>query len=177
MPRKTSTLKERPLQPVHLSLGSNLGDRLSQLRAAVQALAAVPKTSVTAVSRAYETAPWGETTQPAFLNAALTLETALTPEDLLLHAKTIERQLGREETYRWGPRVIDIDIILWGARVLRTDSLTIPHPEFRNRAFVLLPLREIAPYAVDPVTNKTVGELAASLEGTVAVDVFGEIAP
>ena len=147
---------------VHLSLGSNVGDRLDNLKRAVGALEATLGVRVTAVSAVYETDPVGESDQPSFLNAAIEVETALQPLELLAATQDIERRLGRVPTRRWGPRVIDIDIVLWDTVELATPGLTLPHPEFRRRAFVLAPLAEVAPDAVDPVTGATVAQLARS---------------
>jgi 2-amino-4-hydroxy-6-hydroxymethyldihydropteridine diphosphokinase len=149
---------------VLLSLGSNLGDRGAHLRAALDALDRLEGVAVTAVSHAYETEPVGKTDQPVFVNVAAEIETDLEPLELLNAVKSIERGLGRVPAERWGPRVIDIDLVLWGETVLRTPELTLPHREFRKRAFVLAPLAEIAPGAVDPVTGLTVAELAGRPE-------------
>ena len=147
-----------------LSLGSNLGDRADCLRRALEALAALPDTRLAAQSGVHETAPWGVADQPSFLNLAAEIETDLAPLELLNAVKTLEVRLGRTPGPQWGPRVIDIDLVLWEDRVMETGALTLPHPRFRERAFVLLPLREIAPDAVDPVTGRTVAELAAALD-------------
>lgn len=154
---------------VHIALGSNLGDRLANLRAAVRAIGESARTVVLAVSHAYETPPWGVADQPAFLNAAVAIETVMKPLELLYVLKEIERRLGRAPGGpKWGPRVIDIDIVLWGDLQISGGPLTVPHPAFRRRAFVLAPLAEIAADAVDPVTGLTVAELAArpEVEGT-----------
>lgn len=144
---------------VYLSLGSNLGDREANLRRAIESIAANPANAVLAVSSIYETAPVGEPNQPCFLNLAAAVETNLAPHAFLEQIQTIELAMGRVRTRRWGPREIDIDIILWGTRIIDSPTLTIPHPEFRNRAFVLAPLAEIAPDAVDPITGRTVRDL------------------
>jgi 2-amino-4-hydroxy-6-hydroxymethyldihydropteridine diphosphokinase len=149
---------------VQLSLGSNIGDRVGKLRAALEALDALEGVCVTRVSHSYETEPVGNTDQPAFLNLAAEIETALEPLELLNAVKEIERRLARTPSSRWGPRTIDIDVILWGNRVMDTERLTLPHKEFRKRAFVLAPLAEIASDAVDPVTGCTVRELASRPE-------------
>ena len=104
-------------------------------------------------SRVYETEPVGDVDQGAFLNMAVAVETTLAPLEFLDRAQAIESRHGRVPTRRWGPRMIDIDIVLWNDMVMETERLTIPHPEFRKRAFVLVPLAEIAPDAVDPSTN------------------------
>lgn len=149
---------------VYLSLGSNLGDRKANLEAALAALDGWDGVSVTKRSHFYETEPVGEVDQPEFLNMAAEIETALEPIELLNAIKAIEAELGRKPSERWGPRSIDIDMVLWGGRVVETERLALPHKEFRNRAFVLAPLAEIAPDAVDPVTGKTIVELAARPE-------------
>ena len=146
---------------VQLSLGSNLGVRRENLEAALARLGQLPETSVTRRSRVYETEPYGVTGQPSFLNMAVEVETELQPLELLDAIKTIERQLGRQHTKRWGPRVIDIDIVLWDDLVVESSCLTIPHPDFRKRAFVLIPMVEIVPQALDPLTGMTVAQLAA----------------
>lgn len=145
---------------VLLSIGSNMGRRAEHLSAALDALARHARIEVLARSRCYETEPVGKVDQPAFLNLAAEIETDLAPLELLNAAKDIETGLGRTPSERWGPRAIDIDIVLWGDQVLETERLTLPHREFRRRAFVLIPLAEIASLARDPVTGLTVRELA-----------------
>ncbi len=161
---------------VYLSLGGNVGDRMANLRTALQALEETEHVRVTRVSSAYETAPVGFTDQPAFVNLAVEIETALTPLELLNAVKEIERRLGRTPTIRWGPREIDIDLVLWGSRVVETPSLTLPHKEFRTRAFVLTPLAEIAPEAVDPVTGMTVRALSERPEAQGGVTKLDPLA-
>ncbi len=147
---------------VFLSLGSNLGDRRGNIEAALDSLASWPGIRLARSSHCYETEPYGNIDQPLFLNAAAEIWTELAPMELLNVAKEIETRLGRVPSTHWGPRAIDIDIVLWGGTRLETTRLTLPHAEFRKRAFVLVPLAEIAPEAVDPVTGKTVAELAGS---------------
>jgi 2-amino-4-hydroxy-6-hydroxymethyldihydropteridine diphosphokinase len=160
-----------------MSLGSNMGDRVCNLRAALDGLRQLPGTEVLAVSNAYETEPLGEVQQSAFLNVAAEIETDFGPLELLNAAQTLEKRLGRTPSYPWGPRSIDIDIILWGPRTMATDRLTLPHAAFRTRAFVLTPLAEIAPDTIDPVTGKTVAELAAAPEAQGRIVKLGTIAP
>lgn len=154
---------------VHLSLGSNVGDSLQNLDAALQALEVSPGLILVRVSGCYETEPLGDIQQPPFVNMAAEIETDYSPLELLEVLKRIEAELGRGPSHRWGPRTIDIDIVLAENQVVDTERLTVPHKEFRNRAFVLVPLAEIAPHAVDPVTGKAVAELAAQpgLQGRV----------
>lgn len=143
-----------------LSLGSNQGDREAHLRVALDAVSGLEGTDLRAVSHCYETEAWGKPDQPAFLNLGAEIETAMTPLELLNALKGIERALGRESADRWGPRIIDIDIILCEGLVLDTPELSVPHREFRNRAFVLYPLAEIAGEVKDPVSGSTISELA-----------------
>lgn len=158
---------------VLLSLGSNMGNRTVNLEVAVQALDRLEGVTVGAVSNTYETEAWGDPGQPGFLNLAVEIETAIEPLELLNAVKKIERDGGRRPAPHWGPRVLDIDIILWGAAVMSTPELTVPHSEFRNRAFVLRPLAEIAGHAVDPVSGLTVSELAARPEARGRVERVG----
>lgn len=160
---------------VRLSLGSNVGDRAGNLGSAIAGLRETLGVRVDKVSRCYQTEPLGITDQPAFLNLAVEIETALEPLELLNAVKDIEARLGRTPTPRWGPRAIDIDIILWGSLAMETERLTIPHPEFRKRAFVLAPLAEIASDAVDPVSGLTVAELASRPEAKGRVVDIGAL--
>ena len=145
---------------VYLALGSNLGDRVQNLKAAVTALS--PQMVVKAKSNVYETLPWGYEDQPRFLNMALKAETYLKPEPLLKHLKRLEIALGRKASFQNGPRLIDIDILLYDDLVLDTPALTIPHPHMHERGFVLLPLTDIAPDLIHPLTKKSVQEMLAA---------------
>lgn len=142
---------------VFLALGSNLGDRLANLHTAVDALA--PEVHVLAKSRVYETPPWGYADQPAFLNMAVQAETDLTPEALLRRLKQIEVEVGRQPSFRYGPRQIDLDILFYDDLVLESDVLTVPHPRLHERAFVLVPLLDLAPEWMHPVLGKSVASL------------------
>jgi 2-amino-4-hydroxy-6-hydroxymethyldihydropteridine diphosphokinase len=147
---------------VYLGFGSNLDDRLALLRAAVAAVAA--QAELVALSSVYETEPWGKVDQPRFLNLCAVVRTQRSPVALHATLKAIERQLGREEGgRRWGPRRIDIDLLLYDDLVLSTPTLTIPHPRLAERAFVLAPLAEIAPTLRPPGLEATVAELLARL--------------
>lgn len=146
---------------VYLGLGSNVGERTKFLQAAIEALAA--KITNLATSSIYETAPWGKTDQDEFLNLCISGETELTAEKLLEFIKQIEIDLGRVHGEKWGPREIDIDILLYDDLTVKTSQLEIPHPFIPERAFVLIPLAEIAPNLVHPVLKKTISELAKAV--------------
>jgi len=156
-------MAETPETIIYLALGSNLGDRRAHIAAAVARLA--PGVAVERVSSLYETEPAYVLDQPRFLNAALRGRTALDPHALLALLKRIERDLGREAGVRYGPRVIDLDILVYGERSIATEALTIPHPRMAERPFVLVPLAEIAPELVPPSWATTVGALAQVVRG------------
>jgi len=145
----------------YLSLGSNVGDRERHLREAIRRLEALGP--VLAVSALYETEPVEFTEQAWFLNCAVALETEQTPIQVIGELLHIEQQMGRVRVQKKGPRVIDIDILLFGDVVLDTPELTIPHPSMAGRRFVLEPLAEIAPHAAHPVLKKTIRKLLAEL--------------
>ncbi|EMF0720179.1 2-amino-4-hydroxy-6-hydroxymethyldihydropteridine diphosphokinase [Citrobacter freundii] len=131
---------------VYIAIGSNLASPLKQVNAAVQALGEIPDSQIIAVSSFYRTPPLGPQDQPDYLNAAVALETTLAPEALLNHTQRIELQQGRvRKAERWGPRTLDLDIMLFGNEVINTERLIVPHYDMKNRGFMLWPLFEIAP--------------------------------
>lgn len=149
--------------PCAIALGSNLGDSQHTLITAIDRLAAMANIQVTARSPLYKTAPVGPP-QPDYLNACATLLTSLSPQDLLHTLLNLEADYGRVRQERWGARTLDLDIILYGDRVLTEATLEVPHPRFRERAFVLVPLAEIAPDWVDPVTGQTIQNLCNGID-------------
>jgi 2-amino-4-hydroxy-6-hydroxymethyldihydropteridine diphosphokinase len=146
------------MSTVYIGIGSNLGDRNKNCLRAIELLKQNGLT-VTKQSSVYETEPWGIAEQPAFLNMALEAETGLAPEELLALLKKIEKDMGRQETVRWGPRIVDLDILLYDEITLNTDVLTIPHPLMHERAFVLNPLSELAKDFIHPVLKQKIGDL------------------
>jgi len=149
----------KPGVDAYLSLGSNVGDRENCLRHAIGRLSGLPRTTVRCLSSMYETEPWGEKAQDPFLNLCAGIYTGLRPRPLFKACKKIETDLGRCPGRRWGPREIDIDLLLYGASMIRIPGLTVPHPRMAERRFVLVPLSEIAARVVVPGFQKTVAEL------------------
>lgn len=133
------------MRTAYLSLGSNVGDRLANLREAVSRLNSVDGCRVVSMSSVYETEPVGFEDQPDFLNMVVCVNTSLDAMSLLRFCQSIESEMGRVRTIRWGPRVIDIDILLYGNERIETGDLVLPHPEMLRRGFVMIPLAEIAP--------------------------------
>ena len=147
---------------IYLGLGSNLGDRMGNLHAAVAALR--PAVEPLALSPVYETAPWGYEEQADFLNQVIRAETDLLPDELLKYVKAIERQLGRRPRFRYGPREIDVDILFYDDLHMESFGLNVPHPRIAERAFVLVPLAYLAPNLHHPTLDKTVQELLAEVD-------------
>ena len=156
---------------VYLALGSNLGDRMSNLASAIKRLS--QKMTVKKVSSVYETDPVYYKEQPLYLNAVLSAVTKLNPFELLSFVKSIESDLGRQPSFRNAPRIIDIDILFYGDQVIETPELTIPHPRIAERAFVLVPLAEIAPELAHPVTHEKVEDVLAAVDGLCGVIKIG----
>jgi 2-amino-4-hydroxy-6-hydroxymethyldihydropteridine diphosphokinase len=154
----------------YIALGANLGDRAETLRRAVGRLATLGR--ITAVSSLYETDPVGYQAQPTFLNAVVALETTLPPGDLLSALLGIERELGRTRTFRNAPRTLDLDLLLANDVVLTSDELTLPHPRLHDRAFVLVPLGEIAPEVMQPKLRKSISDLLLALPDRGGVRLY-----
>jgi 2-amino-4-hydroxy-6-hydroxymethyldihydropteridine diphosphokinase len=151
----------------YVAVGSNLGDRWARLALAARALRAAPGVAVLRASRVWDTAPLGPP-QPRYLNAVLELETTRTPRSLLALLRSAEAEAGRRRDVRWGARTLDLDLLVAGDWIVREPGLTVPHPELRNRRFVLAPLAELRPELVVPGTGLAVGRM---LEEAPPLDV------
>jgi len=158
---------------VFLALGSNLGDRKANLEKALQLLG--ERLSLERVSSLYETEPVGFEEQPLFLNAVCRVKTEVGPFQLLSLLKGVEVALGRAPSFANAPRLIDVDILFYGNLAIETDRLVIPHPRLEERAFVLIPLAEIAPGLIHPVSGESIGDLAVRVEGREGVRKIGEL--
>lgn len=156
---------------VYIGLGSNMGDRAKNLFSAYDHITATKGIHPLRLSRFYETAPVGGPPQPMFLNAALGIKTSLSPHQLLERFQHIENLMGRVRRERWGPRIIDIDILLYGDEIVHDDLLKTPHPLMHTRLFVLEPLVEIAPNVVHPVLKKTILQVYKELQPSLATPV------
>lgn len=159
------------MEDVYLLLGSNLGDRKQYISEAVRRIAEQIG-NVLNQSSLYETASWGRTDQPDFINQAIRVQTSLSAVQVLNRALAIEAELGRERAEKWGARVIDIDLLFFGDSVIRKPELTIPHPHLHERAFVLIPMSEIAGQLMHPILNQTIIELCNNLTDHSSVRVI-----
>lgn len=159
---------------VYVSLGSNLGDMLQHLRKAIKKIEEVNKISIKKVSSVYESEPVGYKNQRWFLNLVLEIQTSFDPFPLLEHLLAIEDKMGREREEKWGPRNIDIDLLLYDNRIVKSDRLTIPHPRMQERRFVLISLTQIAPKLLHPLLKKSVEELLESCEDKSIVRLYSE---
>jgi 2-amino-4-hydroxy-6-hydroxymethyldihydropteridine diphosphokinase len=149
---------------IYLGLGTNQGNRHENLLSAAALLP--PKVAVLSQSQIYQTPPWGYTDQADFLNQVIKAETTLAPMELLKYVKRIEKQVGRTATFRWGPREIDIDILLYNDSIYKGRKLAIPHPRLHERAFILVPLADLAPEMQHPLTGLTIQQHLAELDPT-----------
>jgi 2-amino-4-hydroxy-6-hydroxymethyldihydropteridine diphosphokinase len=157
----------------YIGIGSNLGDRQAELVSGLAGLLAVPGVELDAVSSVYETDPVGYLDQPAFLNAVCSVRTALEPQDLLRAMQRLEADHHRQRRIPWGPRTLDLDLLLYGTIQLTTGDLLLPHPQMTERAFVLVPLGEIAPGLRHPVTGKPFAASLRDLGDHAAVRCMG----
>ena len=165
LPLKTVSVKiSREWHTTYIALGSNIGDSETYLNEAVEKIGQIPTCTVENVSSYLVTEPYGVTDQPDFLNACLKMRTLLYTEELLKELNRIEKEAGRERIIHWGPRTLDLDILLYDDIVLEEDYLCIPHVEMHKRSFVLEPLAEIAPYKRHPVYGKTVREMLGEIQ-------------
>lgn len=143
----------------YLGLGSNIGDRAHQLQQAIRIIDQYQYIDVTSISPIYETEPVGYTDQPQFLNLCIEIETTLNPQELLKRCLETEEALHRVRKIRWGPRTLDVDILLYGNEIIEEDNLIIPHPRMAERAFVLIPLNDIASKHIEPRSQKLIENL------------------
>lgn len=157
----------------YISLGSNMGDKVASLKQAVLLLQQHPSIIVTKVSSIYDTDPVGYEEQDVFMNIVVEIETTLFAQELLNVCQEIEQNLKRERIIHWGPRTMDLDIILYGQEIITTTRLLVPHPRMHERAFVLVPLAEIAPNKIHPKTNTSITELLAQV-GAEGVRLFSK---
>jgi dihydroneopterin aldolase / 2-amino-4-hydroxy-6-hydroxymethyldihydropteridine diphosphokinase len=158
------------MSTVYIGIGSNLGDRQKNCLRAVELLSE-GGLSVTKQSSVHETEPWGLTEQPAFLNMAVEAETCFPPVELLAMLKKIEKDMGRQETVKWGPRIIDLDVLLYDDITLNTEALVVPHPLMHEREFVLVPLAELAGEFIHPVLKKKIGDLLNEIKRNKTITV------
>jgi len=157
-------MKSDQTEIIYLGLGSNLGDREANLQTVYQELP--PEVEITIFSSLYETEPWGFRDQPDFLNQVVQAKTELSPRELLEYLKKIEKKIGRKPSFIYGPRLVDIDILLYGNMIINENNLVIPHNRIAERAFVLVPFEEIAPDLSLPDSTLTISELLESIDSS-----------
>jgi 2-amino-4-hydroxy-6-hydroxymethyldihydropteridine diphosphokinase len=160
------------MNKVFLLIGGNIGDRLQNLHQAIDGLSAVCG-PIIQQSAVYETAAWGITDQAAFLNQALLLTTSLPPQELITTILSVEEEMGRRRMEKFGPRVIDIDILFFNDDIIHEPNLIVPHPQLQNRRFALAPMHEIAPALVHPVLHKTIEQLLRECKDELPVKRLG----
>lgn len=163
------------IETAFIGFGSNLGDKRTNCLKGLRALKAHGKVKLLRLSSLWRTEPVGFRCQDWFLNGVVEVATELSPRELLELMKEVERKVGRKETFRWGPRTLDLDLLLCGQKVVQEEDLQVPHPRLHQRAFVLVPLVEIAPEAYHPILRKTAKELLQELNDPAEVQYFGPI--
>ena len=155
---------------VYIGIGSNLGDKVDQCEKAISEILKIDRHTLLAKSSLFKTKPIGCTTQDWFVNGVIKIETELDAGELLRRLKETEFQLGRKETFRWGPRSIDLDILLFDEKVIRSEDFQVPHPSMHERQFVLIPLAEIDRNLIHPVLRKSIGQLLEDLKEDQGVE-------
>jgi len=158
----------------YIGIGSNLGEKLENCLRAVEAIGSDARNCLVRCSRFYRTEPMGKKDQAWFINGVAAVETAMGPRELLEFLLSVEKEMGRARKERWGPRIIDLDILFYGDRVLNEEGLQIPHPRLHERRFVLVPLKEIAPGLVHPVFHRTVSQILGELDAEEKVSPIPE---
>jgi 2-amino-4-hydroxy-6-hydroxymethyldihydropteridine diphosphokinase len=159
----------------YVGLGSNLGDRLSFIRKAVEEINSLESTEVILSSAVYETEPWGNPGQGKYLNSVIKVNTGLKPEIFLKNLKDLEYKIGREKRNKWTAREIDIDILFYDDEIIETGEMKIPHPQIENRRFVLIPLNEIAPGMIHPGLKKSISALVDETKDDLGVEIFSKM--
>ena len=162
---------------IYIALGSNVGDKLLQCRKAISEILKIDHHRLLARSSFYKTQPIGYTVQDWFVNGVIKLETELEAHELLRSLKALESRLGRVETFRWGPRTIDLDLLFFDDEQIHSEELIIPHPLLHERQFVLIPLAEIDPHLVHPVLRQTIRELLTQLKENQGVEKLPAVEP
>lgn len=163
------------MQKIYLGLGSNKGDRLAFIENAVDDITRIELTSLLRVSSVYETEPWGIRDQNFFLNCVAEITTGLDANVLSGKLKDVEKIIGRTNSSKWHEREIDIDLLFYGDMIVNSNNLRVPHAEVENRNFVLVPLNEIVPQLIHPVSGKTIAELLEASKDNLEVNLFGRL--
>ena len=158
----------------YIGIGSNLGEKVENCRRAIEAIGSDARNRVVGCSRLFRTEPVGKKDQEWFINGVAAVETAMSPRELLEFLLAVEKKMGRNRIERWGPRIIDLDILFFGDRVLNEKGLQIPHPRLHERRFVMVPLKDIAPDLVHPIFQRTVSQILGELNATDEVSPVPE---
>ena len=170
----TSVAKGFEALLAYIGIGSNLGEKVENCRRAIKAIGSDARNRLVGCSRFYRTEPMGKKDQEWFINGVAAVETTMSPRELLEFLLSIEKEMGRDRIERWGPRIIDLDILFYGDRVLNEEGLQIPHPRLHERRFVMVPLKDIAPDLVHPVLQRTVSQILGELNAADEVSPVPE---